>query len=74
MFQLSQKPLDLAALKSELAIPEAGALVSFDGLVRNHNHGRRVLKLEYEAYPVMAVKEGEKIINLENTFGNITPA
>lgn len=33
-----------------------GAVVTFLGLVRNHNAGRRVLYLEYEAYDELAVK------------------
>lgn len=38
-----------------------GAVVSFLGLVRNHNVGRRVLYLEYEAYEPLAVKSFERI-------------
>jgi molybdopterin synthase catalytic subunit len=36
--------------------------VTFDGWVRNENEGRQVLRLEYESYEAMALKEGEKII------------
>ncbi|MBM3772727.1 MAG: molybdenum cofactor biosynthesis protein MoaE [Acidimicrobiia bacterium] len=38
-----------------------GAVVTFLGLVRNHNAGRRVLYLEYEAYEPLAVKSFERI-------------
>jgi molybdopterin synthase catalytic subunit len=38
-----------------------GAVVTFLGLVRNHNVGRRVLYLEYEAYEPLAVKSFERI-------------
>lgn len=38
-----------------------GAVVTFLGLVRNHNLGRRVLYLEYEAYEPLAVKSFERI-------------
>ena len=38
-----------------------GAVAVFLGTVRNHNVGRKVLYLEYEAYPDMAVREMEKI-------------
>ena len=31
--------------------PDAGAVVSFAGVVRDHDHGRVVLRLEYEAHP-----------------------
>ena len=36
--------------------PEDGAVVIFDGVVRNHSRGRRTLYLEYEAYELMALK------------------
>lgn len=38
-----------------------GAVVTFLGLVRNHNVGRRVLYLEYEAYEPLAVKSFDRI-------------
>ena len=38
-----------------------GAVVTFLGLVRNHNAGRRVLYLEYEAYEPLALKAFERI-------------
>lgn len=40
----------------------AGAVVRFEGRVRNHNEGREVRSLEYSSYPVLAVKEGQKIV------------
>jgi len=42
--------------------PKAGAFVSFEGWVRNHNEGKDVLELEYEAYIPMAIKIIQKII------------
>ena len=38
-----------------------GAVVTFLGLVRNHNIGRRVLYLDYEAYEPLALKSFERI-------------
>src|SRR4051812_13154450 len=38
-----------------------GAVVTFLGLVRNHNLGRRVLFLEYEAYNPLALRTFERI-------------
>ena len=38
-----------------------GAVVTFLGLVRNHNAGRRVRYLEYEAYEPLALKAFERI-------------
>lgn len=39
----------------------AGAIVTFDGVVRNQTKGRPVISLHYEAYPPMAVKEMRRI-------------
>jgi molybdopterin synthase catalytic subunit len=38
-----------------------GAIATFVGLVRDHNQGRRVMHLEYEAYEPLAVKALEQI-------------
>ena len=43
--------------------PQAGAVVSFEGRVRNTNNQRSVRGLEYEIYEMLAVKEGLKIID-----------
>ena len=40
----------------------AGAVVSFDGRVRDHNEGRQVLRLAYSAYTALALTEGETIV------------
>lgn len=47
----------IAAVKQ----PSDGAVVVFDGIVRNHSRGRRTLYLDYEAYEPMARKELEKL-------------
>lgn len=41
--------------------PEDGAIVIFDGVVRNHSRGRRTRYLEYEAYEPMALKLMEQL-------------
>ena len=43
------------------ASPAAGAISTFHGVVRDNSLGRKVLYLDYEAYPPMALKEMEKI-------------
>lgn len=40
---------------------DCGAVVSFTGVVRSHNHGKDVVRLEYEAYPQMALRVFERI-------------
>ncbi|CAN5401751.1 hypothetical protein BH11ARM2_BH11ARM2_37480 [soil metagenome] len=58
-FRLTDAAISGPLLGEELA---AGAVATFVGLVRNHNEGRPVLRLEYEAYPELAEKEGERIL------------
>ena len=40
----------------EVAGADCGAIVTFVGTVRADNHGKRVVRLEYEAYPEMALR------------------
>ncbi len=62
MFQISETPLEHLPLRQEMAHAAAGGYVSFEGWVRNHNEGRTVSALEYEAYEPLALSEGQKII------------
>jgi molybdopterin synthase catalytic subunit len=57
-------PLDLPALTAEVAAGADGdgAVAAFAGLVRDHNQGRRVRFLEYEAYEPLAVRALERIV------------
>ena len=49
---------------------EDGAIVVFEGIVRNESHGRRSLYLEYEAYEAMALKEMNVIAaSMRSQFG-----
>ena len=41
----------------KLEKPEDGAIVIFDGIVRNHSRGRRTLYLDYECYESMALQQ-----------------
>jgi molybdopterin synthase catalytic subunit len=61
MFRLTAQAIDARALHAALENPACGACVTFEGLIRNHNEGRAVSRLEYEAYGALAVKEGEAI-------------
>lgn len=62
MFTLSQQPLNPEQLTVELSNPRAGALVVFDGWVRDHHQGRAVRELEYEAFAAMAQNSGNAIL------------
>lgn len=61
-FSFARAALDPRALIRQLADESCGALVTFEGRVRNHNDGRGVLRLEYEGYEALAVKEGGRIM------------
>ena len=56
-------PLDAAAVAAEVAAAGDGAVATFAGLVRDHNQGRRVLFLEYEAYEPLALKAMQRIVD-----------
>jgi molybdopterin synthase catalytic subunit len=60
-FALTAEPLDAAAIAATVESPACGAVATFVGLVRDHNVGRRVQWLDYEAYPALAVKTFERI-------------
>ena len=51
MIRVTTQPLDVVAHEKAVADPRAGAVVSFAGVVRDHDHGRQVSALTYEAHP-----------------------
>jgi len=57
MFRVTNEALNLQELIDYVADPQAGAIASFVGTTRNHNDGRKVIALDYDAYPEMAEKE-----------------
>lgn len=59
--RLTRAPLDSRALVAELQRGEDGAVVVFEGVVRNHSGGRPTLYLEYEAYEPMALDKMREI-------------
>jgi molybdopterin synthase catalytic subunit len=61
-FRIADAPFDPAALRQELLSHQAGALASFEGMVRDNNEGRAVAALSYEAYRALAEAEGERIM------------
>ena len=71
-FILSPAPLDLAALLAGLHGPETGAVVIFSGVVRDHNEGRVVTRLEYEAYAPMALAQLSSLAATLKTEFNLT--
>jgi len=61
-FSVTAAAIDVEGIRGTLASAADGALVLFEGRVRNHHEGRKVLRLEYEVYAPLALKEGERII------------
>lgn len=61
MVRLQTDPIRSEDLLATVRGDGDGAVALFVGTVRDHNSGRRVLHLEYEAYPAMAEVEMEKI-------------
>jgi len=61
-FRFSVAAIDPAQARLELLDAAAGGFVSFEGWVRNHNEGREVTGLEYEAYQELALKVGDRIV------------
>jgi molybdopterin synthase catalytic subunit len=62
---ITSAPLDLQALIEAISVDASGdgAITSFAGLVRDHNQGRRVSFLEYEAYEPLAVRALNRIVD-----------
>lgn len=58
---LTADPIDVAALLRRVRHSDAGAAVLFLGTVRDHNYGRSVQFLEYEAYQTLALREMERV-------------
>ncbi len=61
LFRVVERPISLAEVVEAVRGPDMGGLVTFTGEVRGETHGRRVLRLEYEAYRSMAEKKLEEI-------------
>jgi molybdopterin synthase catalytic subunit len=59
--QLVRDPIDVTALVHHVRAPEDGAIVTFDGFVRNQSHNRATLYLDYEAYESMALAKMREI-------------
>jgi molybdopterin synthase catalytic subunit len=61
IYQLVREPIDMAALARHVRAPEDGAIVTFDGFVRNQSHNRPALYLDYESYESMALAKMREI-------------
>ncbi len=52
--EVSDAPLDVAVHEKAVTAAAAGAVVTFCGVVRDHDDGRSVMELQYEGHPSAA--------------------
>jgi molybdopterin synthase catalytic subunit len=60
-FRITREVIPTRQLADGLKAPEDGAVVVFEGIVRNHSRGRKTLYLEYEAYEPMALRKMQEL-------------
>lgn len=62
IIRLQREAIQSSALLSQLKLGEDGAVVVFDGIVRDNTRGRRTLYLDYEAYEDMALAQMRSLV------------
>ncbi len=72
--EVTDRPLDLDAMHRLVSDDRVGAIVSFSGNVRNHDHGRAVASLRYEGHPSAADVLREVADDIASRFEIITLA
>jgi molybdopterin synthase catalytic subunit len=61
IFEITREPIDTAAVRERVLTPEDGAVVVFEGVVRNNTKGRATKFLDYECYEPMALRTMRQI-------------
>ena len=70
MVRITREPIDPRAVARSVEDPACGAVATFAGVVRNSSEGRAVVKVRYEAYEPMAIRQLEGIAGeLKSRFG-----
>ncbi|MFH0847681.1 MAG: molybdenum cofactor biosynthesis protein MoaE [Chloroflexota bacterium] len=70
MIEITREPIDIEEVVSRVRKSANGAVVTFAGTVRDNSEGKRVLYLEYDAYPEMAEKKlGEIAREIQARWG-----
>lgn len=59
-YLITREVIPTYELARRLKSPHDGGVVIFEGIVRDHSHGRKTLYLEYEAYEPMAIRKMEE--------------
>ncbi|WP_022909180.1 molybdenum cofactor biosynthesis protein MoaE [Aestuariimicrobium kwangyangense] len=79
---VTDHPIDTARLLAEVDDPAAGAVATFAGIVRNHDHGRAVTSIDYLGHPTasdvmaqvvaeFAGRQGVHAISAEHRVGSL---
>src|ERR1700739_252611 len=63
LIRLVREPIPAEAVVAAAKQGEDGAVIVFDGIVRNNSRGRKTLYLDYEAYEEMATKQMNELAN-----------
>ncbi len=63
MFRIVSDPIEEHLKDADLREESRGAIISFEGRVRNHNNNKEVTQLDYEAYEELAVTEAKTIFD-----------
>jgi len=61
LIHITDQPLEIELVTSLVAVPALGGVNVFVGAVRDQTQGKKVIRLEYEAYKPMALSEMSKI-------------
>jgi len=61
LIDIVEEKIDPKKLYKELNDKSCGAVITFEGRVRDHNHGKQIFELHYECYIPMALKVMDKI-------------
>jgi molybdopterin synthase catalytic subunit len=60
--EITDQPIDVAAVLTRVEDAGAGAVNAFVGTVRNQSTGRRVVRLHYESYDSMALRQLQHVV------------
>lgn len=71
---VSDQALDVAAHHAAVRDPAAGATVGFEGVVRDHDGGRSVTELEYQAHPTAGAVVAEVAAEIAARSGIVAVA
>jgi molybdopterin synthase catalytic subunit len=70
--QLTEEPIDSATLSQWVHDAETGAVVTFEGRVRETENGNRIIALDYEVYQEMALKQMGRVADeIEKAYSDV---